>query len=69
MRFMVGGDEKDSADMARVVEACDLIQQQLETTVVLIHHTGWDTRKRGSSVLGPRPTRCSHRRTTTATSS
>lgn len=52
MRFMVGGDEKDSADMARVVDACNLIQEELEATVWLIHHTGWDeSRERGSSVL------------------
>ena len=52
MRFMAGGDDKDSADVARVVEACGLIQQELNATVLLIHHTGWDeSRERGSSVL------------------
>jgi AAA domain len=52
IRFMVGGDDKDSKDMARVVDACGLIQEDLEATVVTIHHTGWDeSRERGSIVL------------------
>jgi hypothetical protein len=51
-RFMAGGDEKETADMIRVVDACGFIQDELHATVELIHHTGWDeSRERGSVAL------------------
>ncbi len=52
-RAMAGGDENSAADMSRVVRACDLIAETLQTAVVLVHHAGKNSEKgaRGSSAL------------------
>ena len=48
----MGGNENSSEDMAQFVASCDRIRSSLGTTVLLVHHTGWEqSRERGSSVL------------------
>ena len=52
VRFMIGGSDSEPKDMARVVHACGLIQDELGSTVTVVHHTGWDeSRERGSNQL------------------
>lgn len=52
-RCMPGGDENAAADMTRVVAAVDKLREELQTAVLLIHHSGKDTAKgaRGHSAL------------------
>lgn len=48
-----GGDENETADMARFVAGIDLLRQELHATVLVVHHVGkdWGRGERGSSVL------------------
>jgi uncharacterized protein YjhX (UPF0386 family) len=51
-RCMIGGDENSAKDMGIVVQSCDLIRHKLETTVLVVHHTGKSGGdERGSSAL------------------
>jgi len=52
-RCFVGGDENSSADMASFVAGLDAIRAQLETGVLVLHHSGKDLTKgeRGSTAL------------------
>lgn len=52
-RSMVGGDENQTKDMTKVVEAGDLIRRAGGSCVLFIHHTGKDETKgmRGSIAL------------------
>lgn len=51
-RCMVGGDENNQKDMGLFVFGCEQIQQALDCTVIVIHHTGKaGDSERGSSVL------------------
>ncbi len=51
-RCMVGGDENNQKDMGLFVYGCEQIQQTLDCTVIIIHHTGKQgDNERGSSVL------------------
>ena len=52
-RCFVGGDENSSADMCRFVAGLDAIRAQLETGVLVLHHSGKDLTKgeRGSTAL------------------
>lgn len=51
-RCMVGGDENNQKDMGLFVFGCEQIQQALDCTVIVIHHTGkTGDNERGSSVL------------------
>jgi hypothetical protein len=51
-RCMVGGDENNQKDMGLFVFACEQIQQALDCTVIIVHHTGKaGDNERGSSVL------------------
>lgn len=51
-RCMVGGDENNQKDMGLFVYGCEQIQQALDCTVIVIHHTGkTGDNERGSSVL------------------
>jgi len=47
------GDENNTADMVRVVSACDTIRKEYNLTVLLIHHSGLTdkNRSRGSMAL------------------
>lgn len=48
-----GGDENETADMARFVANIDTLRQELHATVLIVHHVGKDRDRgeRGSSVL------------------
>ena len=52
-RAMAGGDENCSQDMGALIGACDAIRNELDCTILLIHHAGKDTTKgaRGHSSL------------------
>jgi hypothetical protein len=51
-RALVGGDENSAKDMGRLVDHAEQIIKQTGATVILIHHSGWDSaRERGSSAL------------------
>ncbi len=47
-RCMVGGDENSSRDMGQFINGCDRIKNELNATVLIVHHTG----KRGASERG-----------------
>lgn len=52
-RSIPGGDENRSEDMTRVIEAADLIRDELGAATAIIHHSGKDSAKgaRGHSSL------------------
>lgn len=52
-RCTVGKSDSDSKDMGEVVDNCAYIQSELDTAVMLVHHTGHDhqERARGSSAI------------------
>lgn len=51
-RFMGSGDENSAQDMGRLVSACDMLRVALNTTVVIVHHSGTNKdRPRGSTAL------------------
>lgn len=51
-RSMVGGDENNQKDMGMFVHSCDMIREQLDCAVIVVHHTGkTGDNERGSSVL------------------
>lgn len=52
-RSLAGGDENASADMGTFVKNIDFIRQETSAAVLVVHHTGKDTRKgaRGHSLL------------------
>lgn len=46
------GHESDTQDMTKVVAGCDRVRRELNTAVVIVHHTGVNQeRERGSTVL------------------
>lgn len=46
------GHESDTQDMTKVVGGCDRVRRELNTAVVIVHHTGVNQeRERGSTVL------------------
>lgn len=46
----MGGSDRNDEDAKAYVASCDLLQQSLETTVLSIHHTGWEAgHSRGAS--------------------
>ena len=51
-RCMVGGDENSAKDMGLLIQHCSQIIKALDTSVVLVHHTGKNGEaERGSSAL------------------
>lgn len=51
-RSMIGADENSAKDMGIAIAGLDRIRTELDTAVVAVHHTGWDTsRERGSTAL------------------
>jgi predicted transcriptional regulator len=50
-RCMVGGDENSTRDMGLFVDHCDIIRRELNTGILLVHHTGKDGKMRGSTAL------------------
>ena len=52
-RCFTGGDENETADMARFVASVDRLRHELGATVLVVHHTGKDRSRdeRGSNVL------------------
>jgi predicted transcriptional regulator len=51
-RCMIGGDENTSKDVGQVIDNIDHIKRTLDTSILLVHHTGWDEqRERGSTAL------------------
>lgn len=49
---MVGGDENSSRDMGKVISVCQQLKRELNTSVVLVHHTSKaGVIERGSSAL------------------
>lgn len=51
-RCMGSGDENSATDMGIVISHCSLIQESLNTSVLLVHHTGKDGKtERGSTAL------------------
>ena len=53
-RCMAGGDESKTADMSRVVEACDLIRVKTGAALLIIHHTGKVEEQAGHVASGSR---------------
>ena len=48
----IGGNENDGNDMCAFTRAAEVLQQSFGATVLIIHHTGWETaRERGHSAL------------------
>lgn len=46
------GHESDTQDMTKVVAGCDRVRRELNTAVIIVHHTGVNQeRERGSTVL------------------
>ena len=46
------GDENGTADMGKFIRATDAIRARMDTTIGLVHHTGWNvSRMRGNSAL------------------
>jgi hypothetical protein len=51
-RSLVGGDENSAQDVGTAIAHADLIRRETSATVVVVHHSGWNTdRERGSSAL------------------
>jgi predicted DNA-binding transcriptional regulator AlpA len=52
-RCLVQSDENSAKEMNTVIRLCQQVQQQLQVTVILVHHSGKDDNKgaRGSSIL------------------
>jgi len=51
-RFMPGGDENNQAECGGLVHGCEYLKNQLDTTVMLVHHTRKDGKAvRGNTVL------------------
>jgi putative DNA primase/helicase len=50
-RCAVGADENSSRDIGRVIQACDLLSNDLKCCVLVIHHAGKSGSERGSSAL------------------
>ena len=51
-RFMPGGDENNQAECGGLVHACEYLKTQLDSTVMLVHHTRKDGKAvRGNTVL------------------
>ena len=48
----LGGKESDEDDMGRFIRAADALKKHFLTTVLIVHHTGWNSeRERGHSSL------------------
>lgn len=46
------GNENDTADMSRYLQAAELVAEAFECCILVVHHCGWnEERMRGSSVL------------------
>jgi len=51
-RCMLGGDENSARDMGLFIDACNRLQRELNTAVLVVHHTGKSgASERGSSAL------------------
>ena len=51
-RVMDGGDENKASDMGRFIARCDAIRSLIGSAVLILHHTGKDSKhERGSSAL------------------
>ena len=50
-RSAVGLDENSAKDMGQFVAACDYLRNQLETSVLIVHHSGKSGDIRGSTAL------------------
>lgn len=51
-RCMLGGDENSAKDMGLFIHACNVLQKELNTAVMVVHHSGKNgTSERGSSAL------------------
>ncbi len=51
-RCMLGGDENSARDMGLFIDACNRLQRELNTAVLVVHHTGkGNGSERGSSAL------------------
>ena len=51
-RCFVPGDENSAQDMGRFIAGADAIRAATGATVLVVHHTGWETsRERGSTAL------------------
>ena len=48
----IGGSESSEDDMGKFIRAADLLQRAFDSTILIIHHTGWNVeRERGHSSL------------------